>query len=492
MGQRSSDKRSTKSPGGPARTGGKRARRIKTGGSVPAAVPGTSGDPAAAEFESWMMEQFARADALARDYHDDFLKSRKKDPLNAGVRARIRTKLDSYAKRLEKLSTAYENPPDALLPFLTHLAATARGAHVLGIFSQIATLLEEIRRAIESARSRLAAPLSEEEARSFWESIEKIGVSLESLQKFIDAAVVLIADERLTATDADEEFADDPRELEQALLMLQDGIETFSRGIRGQSPTAPPSVPDYLDAVLQYRSRVDKVRKIIDPLIPVLPEPKRLARVLTGDEPLAALIGKLRELLNLNVDFLCTALAAREAYRTNLPQSADDAALRIREVIADLGLAAAKIDLSRGDEAARCDTLSESELPDYETLVGSPEENTPLRAIVDALLYLSLAGGPEQTVTVDELTAHAARLGSHRGVKRGLSRGNVYKILNELHEAKLVRKFDANKSKTDKNACHKYRLSIPAQKKRSRHASLVRAEFEDIAALNPAAADPFD
>ena len=104
---------------------------------------------------------------------------------------------------------------------------------------------------------------------------------------------------------------------------------------------------------------------------------------------------------------------------------------------------------------------------------------------------LSLAGGPEQTVTVDELHAHAAALGRHRGVKRGLSEGNVRKRLKEF-VGRLVREFDAKKSKTDRNACHKYRFSIPIQKKFSGHAPLLRAEFEDIAALNPAAADPLD
>jgi len=250
-------------------------------------------------------------------------------------------------------------------------------------------------------------------------------------------------------------------------------------------------VTAYVDAVSKYQSTVERERKTIDTLFPVLPEPERLARAASGEEPLAAHIGTLRSMLDIHLHFFCTALAAREACRTNLPRSADDAALQIRAAISDIGITAARIDTAGGDEAARCDTLAEDALPDYETLAGLPKEGGQLRAIVDSLLDISSTDGPEQTMTAKKIAERAALLGRHRGVK-GLGEGTVRLRLKKLvEEMKLVRKFPAKKTKLDPNASDQYRLSIPSLKKYARHAAAVRAEFEYLAAVSPAA-DPLD
>ena len=68
------------------------------------------------------------------------------------------------------------------------------------------------------------------------------------------------------------------------------------------------------------------------------------------------------------------------------------------------------IDLSWGDTAARCDTLPETELPDYTRLGDTEEEHMQFLVIVDSLLNLSAVGGPEQTITPKKLEEHIAAI----------------------------------------------------------------------------------
>jgi hypothetical protein len=465
-------------------SGKKSVRRVKSrrsahGGPTPAGGSSKNSDPGVAEFASWITEQLTLADSLAWDYHEDFLKSRKKDPLKAGVRARIRTKLDNYAKRLENLSTAFAALPERLRLYLAALEATPGAPSLRSMVPLMVHLLGQMRTAIESARSQLAAPLSEQEEREFYRTIELIGVSLESLREVITGMFTLITAERLTATDPGEEFARDPDELEEILRRLENDFATFGRAIRGQSPTAPPSPAEYLDAVSYYQKRVGKARAEVDKLFPVLPESVCLAAARTGEEPLAARVGTLRAKLDIHMYFLCTALAAREACRTNLPREADVAAQQIRAAIADLGLTAARIDLSRGDETARCDTVPEAQLRDYTRLGATDKKHEQFRVIVDVLLMLYDSHGPAATMDRKQIEHDVRKLARHRKVT-GLGTTNLWTKLDWLVGEHIVRKCKGEKTELTPNAADKYRLSFPAQRKFSCHAADVRAEFEEI------------
>ncbi len=455
--------------------------------NAPTGSPGT--EVLRAEYELWLADRLAENEKLAHDFHEDFLKSRKSDPLEAGIRARIRRRLEKYAKRIDRNRNAIRNLPDKFRAFVAEHEATFPAGVWAGEIRDIAACLDSMHEVVERQRSRVAAPMDEQEAREFFRSLEKLDRAMEKLGAFVRSLRARI--EGSYGERAGQEVA----RLNAACDKLCEHISNFRREVGARrAASSVERVRVIQRATELYRKELEKCDSNIATLLESLKDEEASKSEASRDPKLESLISDFQSELGLHALRIDAVLYA-DALRFDLPWEADQNALKIREsvnsVIRDINFTGAKAGLSMGDQLALCDSLPEEELPEYSHLSPKPKEQEQYRAIVDALLLHFDACGPNATLSRKDLEKHVAALAAHRRVT-GLGTTNVWNKLQPLvNKLKVVRQVRGMKTEANPNASDEFRLSLPAQSKYAGQAAAVRAEWAMIEAL-PASTDPAD
>jgi hypothetical protein len=472
MGSHSSDKRSTKSPGRPA--------KVPVGG-----VGGGHTNPPAPgrrELEGWLANWLGKTKRMAVSYRRDFLKSREKNIQSPGVRARLEGLLDTYSDWTEKLGEEFRNIPTELHAVIAEIEVTGRG-FIWAASKQAAACVDRIHAAIERNRIRIAAPMGADDEKEFWRDTKDLFVGLTNLRKLAEALRKAIRGRReIEDTDAMEA-------LNQTCDKLCNSIVQFATNVETTPGSSIERIRDVQDAADIYRRQLTGIDTVF-----------RQAPTIQGinihDEAHKTYTVRLEDVkaaISLQIILIDVVLFTHNLYHM-LPDEASSGAIEIEQIVNDIQresvALAAKIETYSGDPNARCDTYPETELPDYTRLGDTEKEHEQFRVIVDALVMLYDSRGSDATMDRKRLQELVKMLAGHRKVA-GLAATSLWNKLDRLVGRKLVRKISAVKTRENPNAADEYRLAFPAQSKFSYHAGAVRAEFERIAAPNPAA-DPLD
>lgn len=472
MGKRSSGRRSTTPPGRPA--------KVPVGGT--GGGHATPPAPGRREFENWLAQWMGRTKRMAAGFSRDFLKSRKKNTQTPGVRARLETLLEKYSEWTDELGEEFRNIPGEFHAVVAEIEATGRD-YIWAAAQRTAECVDAIHDAIERQRAQIAAPMTESEERQFWWDTKKLVVGLEKLQKLAEALRKAIKDRR------EVEDTDAMQLVERACDRLSNSVVRFAAHPETTEKSSSERINDVQDAAEAYRQQLTQLENAIlqanaSHVVGIHDE--------TGTQ-YSVRLDDMQSSIRVQALVLDTVLF-RHNLSFMLPTAASDAALEIQRIVKDVQRAnltlAARIETHSGDPSARCDTIYEKEIPDYTRLGDTAKEHEQFRVIVDSLLMLCDSRGQDATMDRKQLQRPVDMLATHRKVA-GLGTTSLLNKLDQLVGKKVVRKFPAKKTKLDPNASDQYRLSIPALKKYDRHAAAVRAEFEHIAALSPAA-DPFD
>ena len=416
---------------------------------------------------------------MAKAYHGDFLKSRRKNRLNPRVRTGVVKKLDAYVARVDQLRRTLRSMPDGAVAYIRDNGQDHSVDMIWTITEQIIACLDRMHESLERQRVRMAAPMTPEEEHEFWVTMSRLAEAMESLRDLAEAIL-----ERISAKDPEH---DDPalNALASACKKLCEAVGCFGRNSARRSRTGrKPDIPSIQTAAEDYHRELTQVSQRVERAIPDINEVHRSLRasrdsIAADTNELLATIG----LQQLHIDVACQV----SALRFDLPQEAAQNTTEIRAIIdpvlrENMALAA-KLEVRVANEGESSDLVPEGSLPDYTQLANKPTEHTQRRVIVDCLLSKHAKNGPRATMTRRDLATAALRLADFRGVA-GMGETNVWNRLSTLVDLKIVRRFDPEKSRANQNASGGYRLTIPAQKRYSQHVGDVVAEIDRMPTLD--------